>query len=170
MKSTKTPAPPAPPKPPAPSEPAKDRGTQRWPANAVVEGEWFQLPKVLTRRFPELGIEAHHLLLLLVLQTDRYRDRPHRYYWEELAALCGCTKNTVRRWGYELKKKGLLRIIPVRTRLPGEERRVGHRNARSIFDLAPLEEKVEQMQAAWLKERPAKEQGGEKTKRSRPAA
>jgi len=159
MKQTK--AMPATPRSKAPEQAGepKDPGTQRWPKTCVASGEWFQLPKVIVKRFFKLGIEPQHLLLLLVLQADRYRDRAPRYYWEELADLCGCAKNTVRSWGYALRDKGLLRITPVRKRLPGEERKVGYRNARSIFDLEPFEKKLEQLQAAWLIER------GEKKKR-----
>lgn len=131
----------------------KDPGTQRWPKSCVASGEWFQLPKVIAKQFFKLGIEPEHLLLVLVLQADRYRDRAPRYYWEELAVLCGCSKSSVRRWGYQLQEKHLLTITPVRKRLPGEERKVGYRNARSIFDLAPFEKKLEQLQAAWLIER-----------------
>jgi hypothetical protein len=159
MKSTKQPASPA----SAGAKPSKNHpdqatpeGTERWPKVCVEDGEWFQLPKVILKKFGKLGIEPQHLLLLLVLQTDRFRNRPHRYYWEELASLCGCTKNTVRRWGYELRKKGLLIITPVQKRLPGEERRVGYRNARSIFDLKPFEHRVEQLQLTWQRERASK--------------
>lgn len=147
------PVPPAPqPESEAPA-PKKDKGTERWPASCLQKGDWWQLPKVLTKRFAKLGIEPQHLLLLLVLQTDRYRDRAPRYYWEELANLCGCTRNTVRRWGYELRDKGLLGITPVPRRLEGEERKIGYRNARSIFDLRPFEAHVEAIQREWNKER-----------------
>jgi len=151
------PAPPVEPRSPAPASPKKQTsGTERWPASCVANGEWYQLPKVILKRFGKLGIEPQHLLLLLVLQTDRFRNRPVRYYWEELANLCGCTKNTVRRWGYELKKKGLLEIIPVRQRLPGEVRQLGYRNSRNIFDLEPFEQRVERLHIAWVKERTEK--------------
>ncbi len=133
--------------------PKKDKGTERWPSVCVDPGEWWQLPKVLTKRFPKLGIEPQHLLLLLVLQTDRYRNRPPRYYWEELARDCGCTRNTVRRWGYELRDKCLLGITPVPRRLEGEERKIGYRNARNIFDLKPFEVLVASIHREWVKER-----------------
>ncbi len=139
-------------------------GTERWPKECLSKGDWYQVPKVLLKRFPALGIEPQHLLLILVLQTDRYRDRPHRFYWEELADLCGCKKNTVRRWGYELKRKGLLDIVQMRKVLPGEERHVGRRNERSIFDLAPLEAKLSEMQRDWNEQRRAK--GRRKSKSS----
>jgi hypothetical protein len=139
--------------PETPPSPKNDKGTERWPTICVGRGEWFALPKVLLKRFPKLGIEPQHLLLLLVLQTDRYRDRPPRYYWEELANLCGCTRNTVRRWGYELRDRGLLNIKPVPRRLEGEERKIGYRNARSIFDLKPFEALVEAIHREWVKER-----------------
>ncbi|SRR5258706_587940 len=138
---------------PPPYSPWDDKGTERWPRVCVDRGEWLPLPKAVTKRFPRLGIEPQHLLLLLVLQTDRYRNLRVRYYWEELAALCGCTRNTVRRWGYELRERGLLHITPVPRRLADEERRIGYRNARSIFDLKPFETKVEAIHREWMKER-----------------
>lgn len=144
--------------------PRRRVGTERWPAQCVQDGEWIQLPKVILKRFPKLGVSPQHLLLLLVLQSDRYRDRPVRFFWEELAELCGCNKNTVRRWGYELKRKGLLTITPIRKPLPGEERVIGFRNARSIFDLRQFELKVGDAQTTWAKEREERKRGSRKQK------
>lgn len=129
-------------------------GTVRWPQNAVAEGEWIQLPNVLLKRMGQMELEPRHLWLLLVLQTARYKNRPPRFYWEELAAFCGKDKNTVRTWARQLKDMGLLKIRPSRELNPGEVPRPGHRNERNVFDLAPFEKRVEEEQEEWVKTRP----------------
>jgi hypothetical protein len=134
----------------------KKQGTERWPAECVANGEFFLLPKVLVKRFFKFGLRPHHLLLLLALQADRYRNRPTRHYWDNLAAWLGVSRNTVRRWGYELEKMKLVEIKLNRKRDPEDAGRIGYRNDRNEFRLEQFEERVKQEHAVWVRERPAK--------------
>jgi hypothetical protein len=60
-----------------------------------------------------------------------------RIYWQELADDLGVSKETVRKWAYELKKLRLLGIQQVRGRDKGDNR-VGYRNEKNIFSLTPF--------------------------------
>lgn len=123
-------------------------GTVRWPKSCESDGNFIKFPKILAKRFFDLKIEPHHLLLILMLKVDEYRDRKVRYYWEELAQWCGRDRNTVRRWAYELKKKGLLSIRTNRKLSQGENPRPGHRNERNEFELTGLSVRLGRVQAA----------------------
>lgn len=140
----------------------KDAGTQRWPKNAVQEGQWIQLPKVVLKRMGEMGLEPRHLWLLLVLQSERYRNRPPRFYWEELAGFCGKNRNSVRKWAYELKAMGMLEIRQMRKLNPGEERRPGHRNERNEFLLGKFEARIQEEQEKLNQTRRRKRKGSTK--------
>jgi hypothetical protein len=72
---------------------------------------------------------------------------------DELAEFCGKDRNTVRKWGYELARMGLLRIRPTRKLNPGVTRRPGYRNERNEFGLADFEARVAQEQEGWVKAR-----------------
>lgn len=134
-----------------PSTPKK--GTDRWPKNATAEGEFILLPKVLLQRLREFDLEPRHLWLLLVLQAARYENRDPRFYWDELAAFCGKKRNAVRRWAYELRDKGLLKIQQLKKLNPDEHPRPGYRNERNRFVLTPFVQRVEQEHEKWLKAR-----------------
>lgn len=140
---------------------AKGKGTERWPAVCEEPGKFITLPKVFIKRTGELGLRPNHVWLLLALQLERFRDRPPRHYWEELARWCGRDKNTVRRWAYELQEMGLLGIEQVKELEPGQERRPGHRNERNRFHLDRFEDRLEREQLAWDKKYPRK--GGGRT-------
>ena len=138
----------------------KKSGTERWPASCLEEGEWLQVPKVLFRQLTAFDaprvkprFRPHHLWLLLALQAERYRDRPPRHFWANIAAWSGYDKNTVRRWGYELQRMGLLRIVPCKELNPEQERYPGARNERNKFFLEPFEKRVEAAQLEWTKTR-----------------
>jgi len=143
----------------APAAP-KDTGTQRWPKACLGKGEWLQVPKSVIQRLGEFDMKPHHLWLLLALQADRFRDRNPRYYWAALADWAGVTPNTVRRWGYELRDKGLLTIKQNRKPNPGEKRRTGYRNERNEFHLEPFETKAEEVHKRWKKKRKQRRNGG----------
>lgn len=133
-------------------------GTERWPKECVDKGNFFLVPRVLFRDLKSFGTKSshfrpHHLWLLLALQTDRFRDNPPRYYWETIARWCGRDRNTVRRWGYELKAMGLLRIQECKKLEADQERHPGRRNERNRFFLEPFEEKVLAVHREWLKTR-----------------
>ena len=77
-----------------------------------------------------------------------------------LAAWAGVKRNTVRRWGYELEQKGLLRIKQNRKLNPEEKPRAGHRNERNEFHLEPFEKRTEAIHKEWKKNRSARRSGG----------
>ena len=96
---------------------------------------------------PGRALKPQHLWLLLALQSERYESRRQpRYYWAELAGWAGVSVSTVRRWAYELKDLGLLKIIPCREQSASERKRVGVKNDRNRFDLSPLDEAMETRQ------------------------
>lgn len=88
-------------------------------------------------------VNPRHRMLLLVLWAREYPGKPNRAYWEDLGRDVGVTASTVRKWGYELEKAGLLRIIrhkgPVRSK---ENGRPGRRDERNTFDLGPVHETI----------------------------
>jgi hypothetical protein len=133
-------------------------GTERWPKPCVTKGNFFLVPRVLYRDLKSFGTKhrhfrPHHLWLLLALQTDRFRDNPPRYYWETIAQWCGRDRNTVRRWGYQLKGMGLLAIEECRKLDPDQTRGPGRRNERNKFFLEPFEDKVLEVHRRWEKKR-----------------
>lgn len=139
----------------APSpEPPKKPGTQRWPAACVVKGDFFQMPKSIVQRMgdfstPTFQFKPHHLWLVMALQTDRFRDRVPRYYWAELASWAGVKEGTVRRWAYQLRDAGLLRIKQNRSVNPGTAPRPGVRNERNEFFLDPFEKATATVHEEW---------------------
>lgn len=133
-------------------------GTVRWPANCEAAGQFIKLPKVLIKRLAEFDIQPHHLWLLLRLQCDRFEGHPPRAYWAALAAECGRGKDAVRKWGYELRDKGLLRIQQNRRRDAEDADRHGWRNDRNSFHLDPFLAKAHEVQRKWMEEKEAKAQ------------
>lgn len=141
-------------------------GTERWPKECVAKGNFFLVPSVLFRDLKSFSTKnrnfrPHHLWLLLALQAERFRDRPPRYYWEAIASWCGFDRNTVRRWGYELKDMGLLEIEECKKLEPGHVRRPGYRNERNRFKLEPFEKKVLEVHTAWDKQRRKRHRTGD---------
>ncbi|MBC8426723.1 hypothetical protein H8E07_21635 [bacterium] len=121
----------------------------------VESGDYIKVPRALLRLPHYLtsedlcGLKPRHLLLFLALASHKYKNQPIRVYWQELADDLGVEKDTVRKWAYEVQEKGLLRMKQHRGRDP-EKNRVGHRNERNSFDIAPfvrLVEKVYKMRA-----------------------
>jgi hypothetical protein len=151
---------------PATTPEKKIPSTKRWPAPCEAKGQFILLPKVVVKNFHEifadLKLGPQHLLLLLVLQADRYSDRLPRYYWQELADMCGRERDTVRKWARELKQKGLLRIRPCKQTTSGSKRKVGYRNERNEFVLDPFLAKVETVQKKVDAERAKRRAGGGK--------
>ena len=140
-------------------------GTERWPKACVTKGNFFLVPRVLFRDLKSFGTKQrhfrpHHLWLLLALQADRFRDRPPRYYWDAIAGWCGRDRNTVRRWGYELKEMGLLTIEECRKLDPDQTRGPGRRNERNRFFLEPFEKKVLEVHKQWEKKRSRNRRSG----------
>ncbi len=128
---------------------AEPGGTVIW--GAEVEHEDFvKVPRTLFRlgRYDaELAarLKSRHILLLLALAARKFENKPIRAYWEELAEDLGESKNTVRKWAYQLRDSQLLVIRHHRGRDP-ERNKPGHRNERNSFDIAPFVAAVEK---AW---------------------
>jgi hypothetical protein len=114
-------------------------------------------------RLSSLGLQPHHLWLLLIVQAGRFEDHPTRFYWENLARACGRDKSTVRRWTSELKKKGLLQIKQNRGRDPGDDR-VGVRNESNSFFVDGLVTRCDQEQLDWEEEKKERNRGRRKKK------
>jgi len=55
-------------------------------------------------------IQPRHILLVMALAARKFRDEPIRAYWAELASGLGVRPDTVRKWAYEARDGGLLRI------------------------------------------------------------
>ena len=121
---------------PRPSE----KPTVVW-GEEVEHGDFLKVPRVLLRihRYRDglKWLKPRHLMLLLVLASRQYRNKPIRVYWEELADDLGVDRDTVRKWAYELEKRQLLRMKRIRGRDPNNNK-VGIRNDRNIFDLSPF--------------------------------
>lgn len=119
-----------------------DKGTERWPAEVIRPGDWIMLPKALIKGTRRLKLRPHHVWLLLALQLDRYRDRPPRYYWAQLADWAGFGAGTVARWARELKQKGLLAYKQPLVFAADEQRWPGQRNDRNEFYLEAFEQRL----------------------------
>lgn len=117
--------------------------SERWPDELVRPNTWVELPKFLMKNTARLGLEPHHVWLVLFLQCERFRDRSPRYYWVEIARAAGRTTSTVRKWAYELRDRDLLSFGPgfehdkkkKRARTEGAPR-----NDRNVFYLRRFEE------------------------------
>lgn len=106
----------------------------------IEADDFLKVPRTvlrLARYLPSSKLKARHIVLLLSLASRKFQKKKIRVYWEELADDIGVSKNTVRKWAYELKKLRMLKIIPHRGRdLEGGA--VGTRNERNEFDLTPF--------------------------------
>ena len=102
-----------------------------------IEAEDFiKIPRAfarLARYEPRVGMEIQprHLLLIMALASRRFRDQPLRAKWNDLAADLGAKSNTVRRWAYELRRMGLLKIQTAVQSGDGFDRR-------NRFDIGPF--------------------------------
>lgn len=109
-----------------------------------VEAEDFiKVPRAFLRlsRYLTAGelkdIKPRHLMLILALAGWKFQRKPIRAYWEQLADDLGVKKDTVRKWAYELREKGLLVITQHRGRDP-KKHGVGYKNDRNSFDIGPF--------------------------------
>lgn len=125
--------------------------------------DFIKVPRALLRIYRYKDgladkLKPRHILLLLVLASRRYKDTPLRVYWEELADDLGVSRETVRKWAYELISLGLLETKQVRGRAQGE-RRIGYRNERNIFDISPFVEVVKEAKAEKDRQKAARSKG-----------
>lgn len=140
---------------------SRSGGTVRW-SPFCEKGDFLKVPKAALERLAHfssensdgtrLRFQPHHLWLLLVLQASLYQDRAPRFFWVELAAMCGKSTSTVRKWGYELEKMGLLTI----RRRKNETTKANERNE---FDVTEFVKKVDSEQRRW---KATRQHGGKK--------
>jgi hypothetical protein len=115
-----------------------------------LETDYFlKVPKVLFklgRHSGKIGkvIHPRHILLILALMSRQYKNKPVRVYWETLAVDLGVKADTVRRWAYQMRDAGYLRITQHRGRNP-EKNQPGYRNESNSFDYSPFVRFVEKM-------------------------
>lgn len=101
-------------------------------------------------QYPQL--HPRHLIFLLLLASRKFEETQIRAYWEELAQDLGFKKETIRKWGRELKEMGLIHTKQMRGRDP-KINKPGIRNDRNIFDISPF---VELIQEAYEKRKDIK--------------
>jgi hypothetical protein len=125
---------------PSGGEPDKD-STIIW-GTKLEQEDFIKVPRALLmlgRYGDEKAkvLEPRHILLLLLLAGRKYKDKPIRAYWEELAEDLGRGPSTVRKWAYQLRDSGLLKLRQHRGKDP-ETNRPGIRNERNSFDFSPF--------------------------------
>lgn len=89
---------------------------------------------------------------MLVLAHHKYKDKPIRAYWIELAQDLGVSAEAVRKWGYQLREMGLLRIRQNRGRCR-KANKPGIRNERNTFDIEPFVRCVTRADNRWQAEK-----------------
>jgi|GEM_PF-4754543 len=132
-----------------------ESATHVW-SGFLEKENWLKAPRTiffLGRYENQIGarLEPRHILLILKLAASKYQDKPIRFYWETLARDLGVKRDTVRKWGYELKRMGLLKITQHRGR--PSDKGPGFRNDKNSFDISPFVEKLERAYREWLKTR-----------------
>ena len=135
---------------PAKPEPAtkQDGGTVVF-GEALEKRDYLKTPKAFIhiRSFDHplaKKIKARHIHLILVLAAKKYKTHMIRRYWARLAQDLGVSTDTCRKWAYELRDAGLIKIIPFtgKHKLPTPRAKPsvnpGMRNEANGFDLSPL--------------------------------
>ena len=144
--------------------PRKGDGGKNSPSTVVwgkdVEmGDFLKVPHALIRlhRYHDglSDLKPRHLVLFLALASRKFQNKPIRVYWEELADDLGVSRETVRKWAYELIEQGLLKTKQVRGRDKKNDR-VGYKNDRNIFDISPFVSVVEKAHAERERQKPAR--------------
>lgn len=124
-----------------------------WPQESIEDGDWIQFPRVLVENFKSFDLKPGPFLLLLALQSARFKKNSPEFYWEQLSNKLGVSKSTVCRWGYNLQDQGWIRIKQKYKELPpGQDHKVGVRNDRNLFFFDGLAKKVVDAQKEWDKE------------------
>lgn len=153
--------------PPAASSPTDStESTVRWGKVAESPGNWIKVPRVVFTRFDLLKdrkVTPQHLLLLLLLQTKKFQKRPTRLYWQEVANALGYSRETVRRWGYELQEIGLLDIKQNRAISEDDFAAPGYRNERNTFNTRCFADAVDDLIVKDRSEREARKKKSRRT-------
>ncbi|MBA3483399.1 MAG: hypothetical protein H0T51_16440 [Pirellulales bacterium] len=141
-----------------------DESTVIW-GKKLESGDFIKVPRALLRIYRYRDgladkLKPRHILLLLVLASRRFKEKPLRVYWEELADDLGVSRETVRKWAYELIEEGWLTTTQVRGR-DKTDKRIGYRNERNIFDIGPFVELVKEAKAERDRQKDARAQGEE---------
>ena len=118
--------------------------TRIW--GSLEERRFLKLPKTfafLGRYERRVGtdIQPRHLMLVIALACRKFGDEPIRASWQDIASGLGVRVDTLRRWAYELKDLGLLRIVS-RSGADGK-------NEPNEFDISPFVELLETADAEW---------------------
>ncbi|MFO0840439.1 MAG: hypothetical protein U1D55_18175 [Phycisphaerae bacterium] len=142
----------------------KNPATVVWGAD-LEKDHFLIVPKVLFRlgRFGDANakrLKPRHLLLLLALAAKKFKTEGIRAYWVELSEDLYVSKETVRKWAYEVRKLGFLQIRQNRGR-DRERDRPGFRNESNSFTFAPLIESLEAAKKSYQAERKKRERGRE---------
>lgn len=130
--------------PTAQSPHASGVSTNVW--GTLEQRRFLKLPKTfafLGRYDPRVGfdIQPRHLLLIIALACRKFGDIPIRATWQDIASGLGVRRDTLRRWAYELRDLGLLRI----------QSRTGDDNINEAneFDISPFVELLADADAQW---------------------
>lgn len=104
-------------------------------------GYFLKVPKVLFslgRYDDRFGkeIQPRHVLLLLAIAARQFQSQETRFFWEDLAKNLGTKRETIRKWAYEARSLGLLKIKRHRGRRDPEKDKPGIKNDRNGFDIA----------------------------------
>jgi DNA-binding transcriptional ArsR family regulator len=132
-------------RPRAPAKVADAESTIIWGGD-VESGDFIKVPRTVLA-LGRYGSESvaklrpRHIVLLLALAARKYQKKEIRAYWQRLAEDLGVSVDTVRKWGYELRDAGLIRIKNYRRRESGSDR-LGTRNDRNGFDIEPFVKEV----------------------------
>lgn len=132
---------------------APTTATRVW-GGTLEAGRFLKVPKIifyLGRYDRRMGseLQPRHLLLLLALAARKYGDEEIRAYWAELASGLGVRAGTVRKWGYELRDMGLLRIENRRRSASSGDGDVSG-NERNAFDIAPFIRLLKDAHETWM--------------------
>jgi hypothetical protein len=93
----------------------KENLTQIW-GSELEKDDYIKVPRLLLQlgKYDQekIGkkILPRHVLLILTLASRKYKRKPLRAYWEELARDIGAKPGTIRNWAYEMEKLDLLKI------------------------------------------------------------
>jgi|GEM_PF-3111371 len=143
-------------------EASASKNTRIW--GSAEADDFVKVPRCLLRPgassvLADKKLQPRHLLLLLSLAERKFQNKRPRAYWEEIASDLQIKKDTVRKWAYELRDMGLIKIKNHHGRDPDKDR-VGYRNERNSFDLSPFVDLVEQ---AYRERKNAKETRRQRT-------
>lgn len=97
-------------------------------------------------------IHPRHLMLIIALACRKFADEPIRATWDDIASGLGVRTDTLRRWAYELRDRGLLII---------KQHRDPHgANGPNEFDIRPFVALLEEADETWQERQETRRQLG----------